>query len=104
MGWEKGGRYYTRSRKIGRRVEREYVGGGVAGEQAARLDAERRAERQAAADQWKEQKARNEAIEAQLADVCERADLLARAALYAAGYHQHKRQWRKRRGRQSEKR
>src|SRR4051812_32007159 len=101
MGWENDGRYYTRSRRFAGRVVREYVGGGPVGEFAARLDAERRAIRQAEARVWKEEKARLAEAEAQVAAVCARADLLASAALYAAGYHQHKRQWRRRRGRRT---
>jgi hypothetical protein len=104
LAWEKDGRYYTRSRKVAGRVVREYVGGGAIGEFAARLDAERRAARQAEALAWKEEKVRLAETEAQVIAVCDRAELLATAALYAAGFHQHKRQWRKRRGRPAKER
>ena len=59
MGWEVRGkkRYYTRSRRVGGRVVREYVGTGPVAEVAATLDALRRAERQAAARVWKDAKA-----------------------------------------------
>ena len=46
MGWERG-RYYTRSRKVNGRVDREYLGTGEAAERAARQDALARQEREA---------------------------------------------------------
>ena len=45
MAWERG-RYYTRSRKVNGKVLREYIGRGIAGQLAARLDALVREERE----------------------------------------------------------
>ncbi len=106
MAWEtraRGTKYYTRSRKVGGRVLREYVGGGRAGKQAARADAQERAARRAeAAARHVEREEVGEA-EAQLADLGEASDLLVRAALLAAGYHQHHRgEWRKKREQESD--
>ena len=36
--------------------------------------------------------------ESRIVDYFDRVEELARAALYASGYHQHRREWRKRRG------
>ena len=99
MGWEsrqRGSRYYTRSRKVGGRVLREYVGGGLIGELASRHDAGERAERAANAAKLRAERARFAEAEAPLIELCEASDLLVRAVLLAAGYHQHHRgDWRK---------
>jgi hypothetical protein len=101
---ERGGLYYTRSKKVKGEVVREYVGGGALGEIAARMDALERRQREEQAASWKEERERMEALEAPVEELCEAAEVLAKAALVAAGYHQHKRgEWRKRRGTQSPK-
>jgi hypothetical protein len=97
MAWERG--YYYQVRKVDGRVVRQYVGKGEIGELAARVDAFLRTERQAKAHTRKAEQEQLEAIESDVDRLCERSDHLVRAALRAAGYHQHKRgEWRKRRG------
>ena len=101
MGWEKRkgrGRYYTRSRRVGGRVVREYLGCGPAAALAAQLDAAKRTDRAAQAAVWGEERERLEAADEELDALCRMADSLMRAELTAAGYHQHARgEWRKRR-------
>ena len=95
---ERGGLYYTRSRKEGGRVFREYVGGGVLGDLAARTDELERREREQAAAADREERETLEALDAPFAEAWEATETLYRAALVAAGYRQHKRgEWRKRR-------
>jgi hypothetical protein len=102
MAWEsrqRGGRYYVRSVRRDGRVAKEYVGAGLVGELAATLDAADRREREAKRRERREEQARHEALEEQVKGVCEAAELWARIALLAAGYHRHERgEWRKRRG------
>ena len=102
MAWEqreRGGLYYTRSRKVDGRVVREYVGTGHMAELAAEADARERRRREEEAEAWREERERMEALEAPIEDLCEAAELLSEAALYAAGYQRHNRgEWRKRRG------
>jgi len=102
MAWEqreRGGLYYTRSRKVHGRVVREYIGTGPLAELAAEADARERRRREEEAEAWREERERMEALEAPIEELCEAAELLSEAALYAAGYHRHKRgEWRKRRG------
>lgn len=99
MGWDKDRRYYTRSRRVNGRVVREYVGGGAVGELAAQLDAINRQKRGAERDALQTELDAVAALDAPLAELDELADLLARAALAAAGYVQHHcGEWRKRRG------
>ena len=101
MGWEKrdrGGLYYTRSRKVGGRVVREYVGGGILGYIAALQDAQERQRREEEAALWKEEHERLEALVAPVEALCEAAEILSRAALLAAGYRRHQRgEWRRKR-------
>jgi hypothetical protein len=101
--WEKrerGGLYYTRSRKEGGRVIREYIGGGPLGELAAETDALNRLRREKKAMAWREERESLEALDRSVEELYEAAEILARAALLAAGYHQHKRgEWRKKRER-----
>jgi hypothetical protein len=101
MGWEtrkRGGRYYTRSRKVGGRVVREYIGGGTLGEAVAECDAQERAERRAAAACWQRERDQLAALDALMHDFSRQVDIQMRAALCAAGFHQHDRgEWRRER-------
>jgi hypothetical protein len=98
MGWDRG-RYYIRSRKVNGRVVREYVGTGRVAELAAQLDALEREQRLLDALAVRDEKADLAALEGDMKALSETTDLLARAALLAAGFHRHKRgEWRKRRG------
>jgi hypothetical protein len=95
---ERGGLYYTRSRKVNGQVVREYVGGGLLGQLAARMDAEERRKRQQEAAAWKEGREQIEALTAPVEELCEGVEILARAALLVSGYYRHNRgEWRKRR-------
>jgi hypothetical protein len=99
MSWEcpRGkGRYYTRSRRVGGRIVREYLGTGPAAERAAAQDAERRAERRALAAEKRIQEERLREVAALLEAFCQLTDQLLAAALTEAGYHQHDRgAWRR---------
>ncbi len=99
MAWEsrKGqGAYYTRSRRCGGRVIREYIGSDETAMLIAKLDALERQERMAELDTQRNERAQFYTIDAQIEQLGDLADELARAMLIAAGYHQHKGgEWRK---------
>jgi hypothetical protein len=99
MGWEVRGccRFYTRSRKVAGRVVREYVGTGPVAEIAAAADGLKRADRRAVAEARRAEEASWQAALAPLLKLSRVADLMARAALMASGYHRHARTWRKKR-------
>ncbi len=105
MAWEqreRGGLYYTRSRKVDGRVVREYVGTGPLAELASEADARERRRREEEAEAWREERERMEALEAPIEELCEAAEVLAHAALVAAGFRRHNRgEWRKRREQRS---
>jgi hypothetical protein len=93
---ERGGLYYTRSRKEGGRVVREYVGGGMLGQIAALEDEYERRRREAEADYWKEEREGLEDLVVPVYELCEASEILARAVLLTSGYRRHNRgEWRK---------
>jgi len=98
MGWEnkgRGGRYYTRSRRVEGRVIREYLGGGLAGEMAAEADHMERERREAEKQRQRRELERLEALSAPVEELHEAAAVLARAHLIAAGCHRHKGEYRR---------
>ena len=99
MAWEARGsrRYYTRSKRVNGRVVREYIGTGAVAELAAAADALRRADQRAVMEARRAEEANWQAALAPLLALSRVADLLARAALLAGGYHRHARTWRKKR-------
>jgi hypothetical protein len=87
MGWEKrrsGHSYYYSARRVGRRVVKTYLGSGRLGATAAGLaDRQRRADDRA---EWADQRREMDALDTPLSELNALADLMARAALLAAGY------------------
>src|SRR5829696_9507470 len=100
MGWEErhGRLYYYRSVREGKRVRKEYVGGGALGQLIAQLDELERLQREEEEASWREEQERLERSAAYLEELEEAAEILARAELLVAGFHKHKGQWRRRRG------
>lgn len=100
MGWDRKGNrfYYSRSKKVGGRVIREYIGTGPLAQLAAKLDAEQRARREAKAAAWRAEKAQLEALDGLMNELHKMANFMTQATLTLAGYHQHNRgEWRRRR-------
>ena len=102
MSWEErehsSNRYYTRSRRVGGRVLREYVGSGPIAEIAADLDVLQRIEAAMEREGLRQEVEEAQAIDLQLENLGKLSDLLVQVVFWPAGYHQHKGEWRKRRG------
>jgi hypothetical protein len=100
MAWEtreRGGIYFTRSRRVNGRVMREYIGGGELARIASESDANKRALRKA---EWQHERAELERLEAfagPVGQLCEVTKILTRAHFLALGYHEHKGEWRRER-------
>ena len=98
MGWEpreRGGLYYTRSRREGGRVVREYLGAGEFAEALARSDEAIRRARQMKRERGLAEAERLRELAAPVLRLDEAADELLRAELVAAGFHRHKGVWRR---------
>lgn len=99
MGWERrrGGLYYYRARRVGRRVVKEYVGPGIVGMVAEEDDQAERQERAAArqAEMERREKERAQLAADPLAALSASLDSLVSSTLTAAGYHRHRGEWRR---------
>jgi hypothetical protein len=97
---ERGGRYYTRSRRSPKdgRVVREYVGSGPLAGIVAEADRERRELEEARRERENEELGRLKSLAAPVFELSEAAEILAHAHLVAAGYHRRKGEYRRARG------
>ena len=103
MAWERrerGGRYYTRSRRSPEDgcVLREYVGTGPLAEIVAEEDRTKQELAEAERKREKRELERLEALIAPVLELSEAAEILTHAHLIAAGYHRHKGEYRRARG------
>jgi len=96
MSWEQRkqrGRYYYRTRRRNGKIIREYYGNGPAAEKAAAEDARAGVEREA----WRQTKLEVANVESAVSVFVQRCEELLEATMLAAGLHNHKGEWRKRR-------
>jgi hypothetical protein len=98
MTWQQVGprRYYYRNQRVAGRSVRRYVGTGPVAELAAAADDLRKLKRAVEAREQKAEQARWQTTQSPLLNLCTGANLLTKATLLCAGYHQHSRSsWRK---------
>jgi len=97
MGWEerRGRLYYYRSVRKGKRVRKEYAGGGSLGQLAAQIDELERLQREEEEASWREERERLQRSAEFLRELEEAAEILIRAQLLAAGFHKRKGEWRR---------
>ena len=100
MAWEKRSnrRYFYRKQREGRRVVSKYIGPGLIGELEAGSQQLKREAAQMDRLSREEEREHILASSREVDAVMNLVTRLARAELQAAGYHQHKGTWRKRRG------
>lgn len=99
MGWEdrNGKLYYYAKEREGGRVVSRYIGAGDLARLVEMMEAGRRVDREVEREMWRSEVAAIEREDERAEQVFVAADELMKAALHAAGFHQHKRQWRRRR-------
>jgi len=99
MAWERrqrGGLYYTRTRRINGRQIREYYGGGLLGRLAEAQAEEEQCQREQERVRWLKTKTEIAARESPLNDLDEACNQVIHASLKAAGYYYYRGEWRKR--------
>jgi hypothetical protein len=98
MPWESrgGNRYYYRKRRDGRHVVSEYLGSGITATLIAECEAARRQEEVHARAAEHRRRAPVETARQTVRSIAGDLRTLVAAVLVANGFHQHKRQWRRR--------
>lgn len=94
--------YYYRKERSGDQVRSVYLGSGLIAELTARHAEEAEAQRLAEREHERQVRAAFLAADAPAADAIAALRTTVHAALLLAGYHQHKRQWRRKRGMMTE--
>ena len=99
MGWETrgNGSYYYRKVRDGSRVRSEYVGAGLVAEAMAEIDDIGRFSDAHERATWAATVQAERDAERAINESAEVAETLTAAVLIAAGYHTHRRQWRRQR-------
>jgi hypothetical protein len=99
MAWKtiNGRRYYYKSERSGGRVKSTYFGAGESGSLMAEMVALERLERAADREELREQRDEFMAEETVVSEWFDGVQAVADAAMIAAGFHQHKGQWRRKR-------
>lgn len=99
MAWEQRGThsYYYRKERSGARVRSVYVGRGDLAELSATLDELEQAEKETKLRKECRERQAVKSLDASIDSLIELTSTLTQAVLLTSGFHQHKRQWRKRR-------
>jgi hypothetical protein len=97
MGWEQRGnnRYFYRKEREGSRVKSVYVGRGEIAHMVAQLQSSSPLLERFARAMKSPQQVQQEKAEAALEQASDLIELITEASLLAAGFHTHKRQWRR---------
>jgi hypothetical protein len=99
MAWKtiNGRRYYYKSERVGGRVKSTYFGAGESGTLMANMVAFERLERAADREELREQREDFMTEETVVSEWFDGVQAVADAAMIAAGFHQYKGQWRRKR-------
>jgi hypothetical protein len=89
--------YYYKKKRVGGRVVSEYQGAGEIVPILQHIEARDRAEKEAERERQEIERMSMAEIDKQIDDFSRMVDTLMEAELIAKGFHQHKRQWRRRR-------
>jgi hypothetical protein len=99
MGWKRinGRRYFYKCKREGSRVKTTYFGAGESGLVMAQIISLERLEKATVRSEHQAEREEFEAEDRAVSDWFEDVQVVADAAMVAAGFHDHKGQWRRKR-------